>query len=334
MSDIRLSCAFHQHPKTRKVFRRLGAAGPWALVCLFLWARSSRPDGDLTGLSDEDIEIAADWDGDDGQLVATLLACGFLDGDYAERRIHDWEEHQPWSAGSEDRSERAKWRALIKHHGRAAAAERMPDYAAKLAASMTVSDAQEEASDRAADAQHATSMLVAESSMHGPATRSAPSPYPLPYPRSKANHLSVVGAPAVAVAPALGALVAETDEAQPPPAAERRKPAQLTCPAQHIADLWDQTLPELRAPVVWSESRAAAVRARWREMAGHNHWKTQEEGVEWFARLLRKIRESPFLMGRVPSRDKNQKPFALTFDWLFGPKNFLKVIEGQYHEQR
>lgn len=186
MSDIRLSCAFHQHPKTRKVFRRLGAAGPWALVCLFLWARSSRPDGDLSGLSDEDIEIAADWVGAEGQLVSTLVACGFLDGVESERRIHDWAEHQPWSAGSEDRSERAKWRALVKHHGREGATERMPEYAAKLA-SMKSAGAQDEATESAAAAQHATSMPVAESSMKDVAARSAPSPYPYPLPSPKAE---------------------------------------------------------------------------------------------------------------------------------------------------
>lgn len=180
MTDARLSASFPTHPKTKKLTRRLGAAGPWALVCLFLWARMNRPDGDLSGMTDEDIELAADWSGDDGTLVATLVSVGFIDGGECERCIHDWAEHQPWSAGAEDRSERAKWRALIKHHGRETAAQRMPDYAARM---------------NAASAQHEDSMLVAEPSMHGPATRSAPSPSPSPSPRSKAKAFAPQASP-------------------------------------------------------------------------------------------------------------------------------------------
>lgn len=334
MSDIRLSCAFHQHPKTRKVLRRLGAAGPWALVCLFLWARSSRPDGDLAGLSDEDIEIAADWDGEEGLLVSTLVSCGFLDGGEAERRIHDWEEHQPWSAGSEDRSERAKWRALVKHHGRAGAVERMPEYAAKLAASMKNADSKDEPSEHIADEQHASSMLVAESSMHGAATRSAPSPYPLPYPRSKANYLTVVGAPAAAAAPVSAGLDAETEPEQPPTPPERRKASLPACPTQRIADLWDELLPELRSPVLWNDRRRQAVAVRWRDMAAHYGWDSQDAGVDWFRTLFARIRGSPFLMGKVPSRDKDRPPFRMDMDWLCKPNNWVKVVEGKFHEPR
>lgn len=179
MTDARLSASFPAHPKTKKLMRRLGAAGPWALICLFLWARMNRADGDLSGMTDEDIELAADWSGDDGALVSALVSVGFIDGSECERSIHDWAEHQPWSAGAEDRSERAKWRALIKHHGRETAAQRMPEYAARM---------------NAASTQHEDSMLVAEPSMLDGATRSAPSPSPSPSPRSKEKSIAPDGA--------------------------------------------------------------------------------------------------------------------------------------------
>jgi hypothetical protein len=114
----------------------------------------------------------------------------------------------------------------------------------------------------------------------------------------------------------------------------RRKRTVITCPVQRIADLWDEVLPELASPIVWNDARKTAVSTRWREMAVFHGWKTQDEGVDWFRRTLVAIRGSPFLMGRVQPRDKNQKPFALTLDWMFGPRNFLKVVEGKYHEQR
>ena len=113
----------------------------------------------------------------------------------------------------------------------------------------------------------------------------------------------------------------------------RRKRTVIACPVARIADLWDEVLPELASPIVWSEARKSAVSARWREMAVFHGWKTQDEGLDWFRRTLVAIRGSPFLMGKVPPRDRNGKPFALTLDWMFGPKNFLKVVEGRYHEQ-
>lgn len=113
----------------------------------------------------------------------------------------------------------------------------------------------------------------------------------------------------------------------------RRKRTVITCPVQRIADLWDEVLPELRSPVVWNDARNTAVSTRWREMAVFHGWKTQDEGIDWFRRTLVAIRGSPFLMGKVQPRDRNQKPFALTLDWMFGPRNFLKVVEGKYHEQ-
>ncbi|MFP3758069.1 hypothetical protein SB751_29785, partial [Cupriavidus sp. SIMBA_020] len=81
------------HPKTKKLVRRLGGDGAWRLVCLFLWCAANRHDGNLTGLSDEDIELAVDWAGGEGELVATLRDVGFLDGDEYCRTLHDWEEH-------------------------------------------------------------------------------------------------------------------------------------------------------------------------------------------------------------------------------------------------
>ena len=131
-TDARISTGLPSHPKTKKLIRRLGAGAAWHLVCLFLWVADNRSDGDLTGMTDEDIELAVDWAGDEGVFVQTLSAVGFLDGGEGSRLIHDWEEHNPWAAGSEKRSEKSRWAALCKRHGRAEAAQVMPEYAARL----------------------------------------------------------------------------------------------------------------------------------------------------------------------------------------------------------
>lgn len=114
----------------------------------------------------------------------------------------------------------------------------------------------------------------------------------------------------------------------------RRKRVTPACPVERIADLWDECLPEKRSVTLWNDGRRAAIGARWREMAAHYGWKEQAEGLEWFGRLFRKMRQSEFLMGKARPRNKDDKPFALDMDWAFGPKNFTKIVEGKYHEPR
>lgn len=64
-TDIRLSIGFWQHPKTRKLTKRLGLDGVRSLQVLWLWAAQERPDGNLLGMDWEEIELAADWQGDE-----------------------------------------------------------------------------------------------------------------------------------------------------------------------------------------------------------------------------------------------------------------------------
>lgn len=106
--DARISTAFPQHPKTVKLQRRLQERGCWALVCLILWVADNRPDGDLSGLAAEDIEIAASWTGDSGAFVACLLEVGFLDGEGLSYKVHDWAVHNPYVASRPQRVEAAR----------------------------------------------------------------------------------------------------------------------------------------------------------------------------------------------------------------------------------
>ena len=102
--DARISTALADHHKTKKLHKRLGGAGCWALVCLFLYTARNKPSGDLSGMTDEDIELAANWVGDDGALVEALTQVRFLDGGPGERFVHDWAEHNPWAASADARS--------------------------------------------------------------------------------------------------------------------------------------------------------------------------------------------------------------------------------------
>ena len=107
--DIRLQVSFRDHPKRTKLERRLGPAGPLAFIDLLLAVAQSKPDGSLCGWSDEDIAIAARWNGKPEEFVSTLAELRLLDrqedGSYS---IHDWTEHNGYAAGAQERSERAR----------------------------------------------------------------------------------------------------------------------------------------------------------------------------------------------------------------------------------
>ena len=77
MSDYaRIPVSFPIELETRKLLRRLGPAGPWAFVCLILWA--SKSGGSLSGMTKEEVEIASGWDGESGAFVKTLIECRLL----------------------------------------------------------------------------------------------------------------------------------------------------------------------------------------------------------------------------------------------------------------
>lgn len=106
--DVRISVGLRRHRKTKRLKKLLGADGCWALVCLFLWAGEERWTGDLSGLTDDDIETEADWDGDPGAFVAALTEVGFLVGEARARSIHDWQEHNPYASTKGQRIEKGK----------------------------------------------------------------------------------------------------------------------------------------------------------------------------------------------------------------------------------
>lgn len=161
--DARINVGFASHPKTKMLLKRNGPEAVLRLLYLILWARANRSDGDLSGMSDEEIELAVDWPGGTGLLMRALRDHRFIDGPEGESHLHDWADHQPWAVGSDDRRQRAAWSALVRHHGVDAAAREMPEYAAKLR------EAQE--NKRPASGENANSTPPVESS-------NAPSPSP------------------------------------------------------------------------------------------------------------------------------------------------------------
>jgi hypothetical protein len=116
-SDARIATGLPTHPKLKKLRKRLGKDACWSLVCLFLWVADDRWDGDLSGLSDEDIELAADWEGEPAAFVKALAEVGFLEGASGTFIIHGWKEHNPWAAARGSRIANSRKAAVKRWHG-------------------------------------------------------------------------------------------------------------------------------------------------------------------------------------------------------------------------
>ncbi len=110
--DIRLSVEFWRHPKTKKLIRRTGLEGARSLQILWLWAAVNRPDGDLAGLDDEAVELAADWEGEEGKFVQTLVSIAFLDGTTDAYTLHGWQENNSWAASEPSRGDKGRFSKL------------------------------------------------------------------------------------------------------------------------------------------------------------------------------------------------------------------------------
>ncbi len=113
-TDIRIAVDFFAHHKTRKLRKRIGADGVLSLIQLWTYAAKLRPDGDLDGMSAEDIELAADWGGEDGDFVKTLADVGFLDFVDDHYILHDWLENNPWAGGSDARSDTSRFNRMAR----------------------------------------------------------------------------------------------------------------------------------------------------------------------------------------------------------------------------
>lgn len=113
-ADIRVSVDFWDHPKTIKLTRRLGLEGPRSLQILWMWVARHRPDGLLSDMDAEDIEIAAKWDGEEGKFVEQLVGIGWLDEVDDGYLLHDWEDHNSWAAEACERGDKARLSRLAQ----------------------------------------------------------------------------------------------------------------------------------------------------------------------------------------------------------------------------
>ena len=103
------------------------------------------------------------------------------------------------------------------------------------------------------------------------------------------------------------------DKAKATPPADAADP----CPHQDILDAYHRILPELPQMQLWTEDRRKLLRTRWREDVAR-------QNLEWWEDLFQFVRKCPLLMG------ENDRGWTATLEWIIRPKNFPKVIEGNY----
>jgi len=115
-SDIRLSCSFPEHYKTKKLIAMAGHGAPFSLICLWIYAARNKPSGFLNNMDEFDIEIAANWHGESGKFFEALLKCKFLINENNGFYIKDWEDHQPYASSAEERSGKARFSILARHN--------------------------------------------------------------------------------------------------------------------------------------------------------------------------------------------------------------------------
>lgn len=125
-------------------------------------------------------------------------------------------------------------------------------------------------------------------------------------------------------------------KASPATAGEGRGAAAAVpeCPHQKLIDLYHELLPTCTRVVEWNGGRQALMRARWREQAVPNGtrpgYATEEGGIAFWRRYFAHAAKSRFLTGGTEGRGGGA-PFVATLEWLIRPKNFAKVVEGNYH---
>lgn len=106
------------------------------------------------------------------------------------------------------------------------------------------------------------------------------------------------------------------------------------CPHLAVLALWSETLPAMprHLPTQWRGTRAAHLRARWRETAAEKGWSDEAQGLTYLRKLFGYVGQSAFLTGRAKPRGDG-RPFVAELEWLVNPSNWAKVHEGKYHTE-
>ena len=98
-----------------------------------------------------------------------------------------------------------------------------------------------------------------------------------------------------------------------------------SCPQKEILALYHEKLPELRHMRTWTGGREKNLTARWKQNPKY-------QTLQFWSDLFDYVRESDFLMGKVPRKDR--EPFAADLEFIIQPKSFARLFDGFYHGKK
>lgn len=124
-------------------------------------------------------------------------------------------------------------------------------------------------------------------------------------------------------------LSSETPVSDPPPASfQKKRNPENRALVSFVGEQWNELAADfdLTGIRVIDGSREVALLARAKDLVKSFDYPDAEAG---FSDLFQKIRGSPFLRGATQPRNGGV-PWKANFDWVLQPKNFRKIIEGNY----
>ena len=101
-------------------------------------------------------------------------------------------------------------------------------------------------------------------------------------------------------------------------------------PYEQIVDLYNKMcVPGCVACLKLTPSRKQSIRLRAHELAKYWEAETQEEIVECFRRIFKRVSDSDFLMGRC-QRSSDHANFKVDLSWILKSENLTKILEEKY----
>jgi hypothetical protein len=109
-------------------------------------------------------------------------------------------------------------------------------------------------------------------------------------------------------------------EKEPRKRTEGKKQKKDVCPQQQIIETYHACCPGLPSVESWNDGSQKSLAARWFE-------KKERQDIRWWRQYFERVNQSDFLTGRV-------KDFMANLNWLIGPKNMEKVLNGAYDSRK
>ena len=362
-TDFRVSVTFTSNPNTRLLRRQYGTDAAWALIELWTWATINRASGIFTGMNEDQIEAAADWNGKRGELIKALVAFEWLtkntDGVYV---LNQWAETNAWAADAENRSDKSRLSSMARNY---------PElYEALTAQGVTGIDSASyakltaEYNSRGILRSSSTSLRIASESL-APKPKPSPAPAPVPTPKSSLSKEEVVVRKSSASSSALGKETPSMDSAETQKAPKSPKTPKvahqpvdhetlsdkgMSCdtagktPKQTVITFEQEDASTHQEPVTlesvfaeWNVQlgtlgfpKVAKVTARRKAAFNARLSGSQERlSLAWWVALFDKIAASDFMRESAA-----QKANWLTIDWVLNEHNMMKILEGKYDSER